>query len=75
MISDTEQLRDFASRLRQAPWVGLDTEADSLHAYPEKLCLLQVAIPEEAAHQEQLPLVFLFYTRARFCIRERVGHH
>ena len=34
--------------MRQAPWVGLDTEADSLHAYPEKLCLLQVAIPEEA---------------------------
>jgi len=48
VISDTEQLREFAARLRQAPWVGLDTEADSLHAYPEKLCLLQVAIPDEA---------------------------
>lgn len=29
-----------------APWVGLDTEADSLHAYPEKLCLLQISIPD-----------------------------
>lgn len=48
VISTTSELKDFAARLRQAPWVGLDTEADSLHAYPEKLCLLQVAIPDEA---------------------------
>ena len=48
MISSTEELREFSGRLVQAPWVGLDTEADSLHAYPEKLCLLQVAIPGEA---------------------------
>ena len=38
---------DFADRVRTAPWVGLDTEADSLHAYPEKLCLVQVSIPGE----------------------------
>src|ERR1043166_8261400 len=24
-------------------WIALDTEADSLHAYPEKLCLLQIS--------------------------------
>ena len=48
VISSTEELKDFADRLREAPWVGLDTEADSLHAYPEKLCLLQLAIPGEA---------------------------
>lgn len=48
VISSTEELKEFAVRLRHAPWVGLDTEADSLHAYPEKLCLLQVAIPGEA---------------------------
>ncbi len=48
MISTTSELRDFAARIRQSEWVALDTEADSLHAYPEKLCLLQVAIPGEA---------------------------
>ena len=48
LISNTADLRDFAARVRDADWVGLDTEADSLHAYPEKLCLLQVAIPGEA---------------------------
>ena len=48
MISTTADLAEFAERVRSAPWVGLDTEADSLHAYPEKLCLVQLAIPEEA---------------------------
>ena len=45
MISTTAELADFADEVRSAPWVGLDTEADSLHAYPEKLCLIQLAIP------------------------------
>lgn len=26
-----------------SPWLALDTEADSLHAYPEKLCLIQIS--------------------------------
>lgn len=29
--------------LRAARWVALDTEADSLHSYPEKLCLIQIS--------------------------------
>ena len=48
VIDGTEQLRELGTRVRQAAWVALDTEADSLHAYPEKLCLLQLAIPGEA---------------------------
>jgi ribonuclease D len=31
--------------LQAAPWVAIDTEADSLHAYPEKLCLFQIGLP------------------------------
>jgi len=31
-------------KLRAAQWLALDTEADSLHAYPEKVCLLQISI-------------------------------
>lgn len=49
VIDGTETLRALSGRVRQAAWVALDTEADSLHAYPEKLCLLQLAIPGEAA--------------------------
>lgn len=45
MISTTAELRELAARVRESDWVALDTEADSLHAYPEKLCLLQVGIP------------------------------
>jgi ribonuclease D len=40
-------LAEFLPRLMGAPWVALDTEADSLHSYPEKLCLLQISIPGE----------------------------
>jgi ribonuclease D len=43
-VIDTEQkLADFLPVLRAAPWVAVDTEADSLHAYPEKVCLIQVS--------------------------------
>ncbi len=47
MIDRNELLADFLTRLDAAPWLTLDTEADSLHAYPEKLCLIQISIPEE----------------------------
>lgn len=31
--------------LEHSPWLALDTEADSLHSYPEKVCLIQVSCP------------------------------
>jgi ribonuclease D len=43
VIDSEGKLSEFLSRLREAEWVALDTEADSLHAYPEKLCLLQIS--------------------------------
>lgn len=45
MIDTDEKLAVFLPQLNAAPWIALDTEADSLHAYPEKLCLIQVSIP------------------------------
>ncbi len=42
VICTDEQLSKLVDELRAAQWVALDTEADSLHAYPEKLCLLQI---------------------------------
>ena len=44
VIDTDEKLAAFLPRLSAANWVALDTEADSLHAYPEKLCLIQVSI-------------------------------
>jgi ribonuclease D len=43
VIDTEEKLEGLLPALRAAPWIALDTEADSLHAYPEKLCLLQVS--------------------------------
>ncbi len=45
MIDTDEQLAAVLPQLRAADWIALDTEADSLHAYPEKLCLIQLSIP------------------------------
>jgi ribonuclease D len=46
VIDTDQQLAEFLPKLRAASWAALDTEADSLHAYPEKLCLLQIGIPD-----------------------------
>ncbi|MBI3414929.1 MAG: ribonuclease D [Verrucomicrobia bacterium] len=43
MLDTTEKLAALVARLRDMDWVAVDTEADSLHAYPEKLCLIQVS--------------------------------
>lgn len=43
MIDTDTKLADYLLAFREAPWVALDTEADSLHAYPEKVCLIQLA--------------------------------
>lgn len=45
MIDTPERLGEALEELRHASWIALDTEADSLHAYPEKLCLLQLSHP------------------------------
>ncbi|HEV2392810.1 MAG TPA: HRDC domain-containing protein [Verrucomicrobiae bacterium] len=43
MVDTEEKLDCFLSTLRAATWVAVDTEADSLHAYPEKVCLIQIS--------------------------------
>ena len=46
LISTSEQLTAFLPHLDGADRVALDTEADSLHVYREKLCLVQVSLPQ-----------------------------
>ncbi len=43
MIQTQAHLTELLPSLRGVDHVGLDTEADSLHAYPEKLCLIQLS--------------------------------
>ena len=49
MIDSDAKLAVLLPKLRAARWIALDTEADSLHAYPEKLCLMQVSIEDHDA--------------------------
>jgi len=44
VIEGKEMLCQLILLLDESQWIALDTEADSLHAYPEKLCLLQISI-------------------------------
>ena len=43
MIDTEKRLEAFLPVIRAATWVAVDTEADSLHAYPEKVCLIQIS--------------------------------
>jgi ribonuclease D len=45
MIETDAQLAEFIPKLESVDRVAVDTEADSLHCYFEKLCLIQVSIP------------------------------
>ncbi|HET7876751.1 MAG TPA: HRDC domain-containing protein [Methylomirabilota bacterium] len=44
------ELDALAARLREVATVAIDTEADSLHHYPAKLCLVQIADDRGRAH-------------------------
>ncbi len=46
MIAEQAGLDRLVPRVLDSPWVAIDTEADSLHAYPEKLCLLQISMTD-----------------------------
>lgn len=43
MVDTEQKLAEFLPHLRSVTWVAVDTEADSLHAYPEKVCLIQIS--------------------------------
>ena len=46
VIDTNEKLAAFLPVIRSAEWLAIDTEADSLHAYPEKVCLIQISTAE-----------------------------
>lgn len=46
MIVTAQALEHLLDRVRAAPWVALDTEANSRHCYRERLCLVQLTWDE-----------------------------
>lgn len=47
MIANAAQLAELLPKLKGVDRIGVDTEADSLHCYYEKLCLLQLSFSGE----------------------------
>lgn len=47
MISNSQQLAALLPHIAPAERVAVDTEADSLHVYREKLCLVQLSLPND----------------------------
>lgn len=47
MISTQTALAELIDRIAGIPQIAIDTEADSLHSYFEKICLIQIGIPDE----------------------------
>jgi ribonuclease D len=45
VITDAARLASLIEQIEPADRVAVDTEADSLHSYREKLCLLQISLP------------------------------
>ena len=45
MIDRDSRLSSLVDQIGSAEWVALDLEADSLHSYPEKVCLIQISLP------------------------------
>src|SRR5512132_1930288 len=45
VIASERQLADLIRQIQAADRVAIDTEADSLHSYREKLCLVQISTP------------------------------
>jgi ribonuclease D len=69
VIDNQHALAEFLPQISAEGIIGLDTEADSLHAYPEKLCLIQVGLEQSQALVDPLaafdlaPLLDLLRTK------------
>jgi ribonuclease D len=52
VVASEQQLADLIRQIEVTDRIALDTEADSLHSYREKLCLLQISVPAEVIPSE-----------------------
>ena len=43
-VDNSEKLKDILDKAKDVESVGIDTEADGLHNYEEKVCLIQLAV-------------------------------
>jgi ribonuclease D len=69
IITNNELLDDWCGILEKWDPVAVDTEGDSLHCYFEKLCLIQIGLPEQDVLID--PLEPLDFTRFNTVLAQR----
>src|SRR5436190_20317279 len=74
LIANASQLSDLLEKIEAVDRVAVDTEADSLHCYREKLCLLQISLPGRDSIVDPLADVDLAPLRATLERKEIVLH-
>jgi ribonuclease D len=74
VIATAAQMSELIPVLAQNARIAIDTEADSLHCYREKLCLLQLSIPERDFVLDPLALTDLQSLAAVLKQKEIVLH-
>src|ERR1700719_3821082 len=74
VIANVAQLSELLSKINSETRVALDTEADSLHCYREKLCLLQVSVPPGDFVVDPLEKIDLAPLRQALADKEIVLH-
>lgn len=74
MISSAGQLNELLGAIHPHDRIAIDTEADSLHCYREKLCLLQISVPGRDAIVDPLAKIDLGPLREALANKEIVLH-
>jgi ribonuclease D len=73
-IASAAGLAELLPHIEPLDRIALDTEADSLHCYHEKLCLLQISVPEKDVLVDPLANVDLASLREALEKKEIVLH-
>lgn len=74
MITNAEDLALFLGEIASVDRLAVDTEADSLHCYFEKLCLIQISIPGRDALVDPLADFSIEPLCAEFAKHELIIH-
>jgi ribonuclease D len=69
LITDDRSLDAWCSTLEKYDPIAADTEGDSLHCYFEKLCLIQIGLPDQDVLLD--PLEGLDFTRLNAILRQK----
>jgi ribonuclease D len=56
-VDGTPALHELLARLADASHVAIDTESNSMHAYTERVCLVQLSIPTGEDHRTTLDAI------------------